>query len=161
MTSAVHKIRLHGPWSYEPLFHSQLDATGKSCRSGREPPLPGRVRIPADWGNSLGMDFRGRVRYTRPFHCPTGLQDKERVSLVIECLDAYGQVWLNDESLGNVDAKNLPFRTEITAQLQPRNFLTVEVELPMIDADSDPLARPAGRDKLPGGLIGEVRLEIE
>ena len=87
----MHIIRLHGPWEYTPLNEDRETL-----------PPPGRITLPADWSETLGADFRGRVRYTRRFHRPTGLDGGQRVFLSIECVDAFGAAWLNEEKLGEV-----------------------------------------------------------
>ncbi len=127
-----------------------------------ESPLPpgGHVEMPADWGATLGEDFRGQVMYQRHFGCPSGLEPSDRVILVIQRIDAFGTVALNGSPIGIVPAGGEPARFDITANLKRRNLLAILVELPRITADSQPLDRP-GRDELPGGLVGEVRLQIE
>jgi beta-galactosidase/beta-glucuronidase len=115
------------------------------------------MHIPADWSATLGADFRGRVRYTRRFHRPTGLDAGERVFLVIERVNATGTAQLNGQRLGDVSRVGGPFRFEVTRQLQPSNLLTIDVELPRDDGRTAP---PASQP-LTGGLIGSVRLELE
>jgi beta-galactosidase/beta-glucuronidase len=115
--------------------------------------------MPADGGAAPGADFRGRVSYRRRFGRPTGLDAADRVELVIDCVGAFGCVALNGQELGEIAAGGSPWRCDITARLQPRNELAIEVELPQLAADGPSLVRP-GRDGLPGGLIGEVRLEM-
>jgi hypothetical protein len=115
--------------------------------------------LPADWGATLGRDFRGRVAYLRRFGRPTGLDAADRVELVITRVDAWGSVRLNGRELGEIPVGGQVWRCDITLHMAPRNELVVEVELPGLAGASQPPARP-GRDGLPGGLIGEVRLEI-
>ena len=104
--------------------------------------------MPADWSESLGADFRGLVRYTRRFTCPTGLEPATRVVLVIEAVNRSGRVSLDDRSLGEISDATTPWQCEIGEYLSERHLLRVEVDMP---ADA-----VAGC----GGLIGEVRLEI-
>jgi hypothetical protein len=124
-------------------------------------PLPaaGTWPMPADWGPTLGDDFRGQVLYTRHFGCPTGLEDADRVMLVVQRADAFATVALNGQPIGIVPAGGDAARLDVTSLLNPRNQLAILVELPEVTADSAPLPRP-GREGLPGGLVGEVRLEI-
>ncbi len=157
--SNPHIIRLRGPWQYEPLARTLLLPSGEVETEGGDLPPPGRIQMPADWGDSLGPDFRGRVRYQRRFGSPTGLSSGDRVELVVEAVDARGRVSVNGTSLGEIYFADPPARFDITARLLPSNLLIVEVELPRLSSESPPLPRP-GRDGLPGGLIGEVRLEI-
>ena len=154
-----HVIRLRGPWDYRPLARTRLCPDGGTIEVAGPLPPPGQIQMPADWGDSLGADFRGRVRYSRRFGRPTGVQPGQRIDLVVERLDAFGLVLLNGRSLGAVAAGQSGWRADVTHLLAPRNELGVEVELPEEPADSPPLARP-GRSGCPGGLIGEVRLEI-
>jgi hypothetical protein len=154
-----HVIRLRGPWEYRPLARTVPLADGsRRCEPG-DLPAPGRITMPADWGPTLGPDFRGRVSYCRRFGCPTGLGAGDRVELVIDRVDAFGCALLNGRPLGEIAAGGQIWRGDITARLMPRNELVIEVELPYLTEESPPLAR-LGRDRLPGGLIGEVRLEI-
>jgi len=155
----IHIIRLHGPWEYEPLARTRSLPDGSTVTELDELPPGGRIQIPADWTDSLGSDFRGRVRYTRRFGRPTGLETVALVQLVLAQIDAFGTVELNGKPLVQIPCGKLDTRVDITHQLQPRNELRVEVELPRTEPDSPPLPRP-GREDRPGGLIGEVRLEI-
>ena len=59
-------------------------------------------------------------------------------------VDSVAEVWLNGQALGRHESANEPFEFEVTALLQERNELIVEVEAP----DGN------------GGLWGEVALEI-
>ena len=141
--SYPHVIRLRGPWQYTPL--ARFD-------DGTLPP-PGRVELPTDWGATLGDGFRGRVRYERSFNSPSNLDPHERVWLVIGGADARADVGLNGQPLGTVEGYALSSEWDITAIIGPRNALSIAVELP------DAVLRP-GREALPGGPIGPVRLEI-
>ena len=154
----MHTIRLRGPWQLEPLARYVL-------RAGRWEPstegLPGgaRLTMPADWSAAFGADFLGRVRYDRVFQSPTGLESGERVFLVVEPPRSQGTVSLSGRQLGEVRQGGLPLRFDITDQLQDHNRLEVVVEHPSLDD-----AEPPHDDNVtssPGGLIGEVRLEIE
>ena len=82
----------------------------------------------------------GRVRWSRRFHKPTGLDAPSRVWLVIEDLHEQADVSLNDRLLAAVDQQS-PARLDITTALQPYNVLTITL--------------PASSMLLP------VRLEIE
>jgi hypothetical protein len=155
-----HFIRLRGPWQYEPLARTVLRADGASEVEAGELPPAGRVRMPCDWGESLGSEFRGLVRYTRRFHRPTGLGPGQVVWLAIEQVDTWAKAMLNGHLLGELRAETTPARFDVTRLLRDRNQLSVEVELPRQGADSAVLDRPTDRDGKPGGLVGEVRLEI-
>ena len=108
-----HVIRLRGPWLYEvvegdPGTH----------------PRRGKVKMPTDWAETLGNDFRGRVRCTRHFGKPTGLHDRSLVMLVME--HAVTQVTLNGQQL----TESSPRQFDVTDHLPPRNELCVDVTLP-------------------------------
>jgi beta-galactosidase/beta-glucuronidase len=139
----MHSIRLHGPWECEPLASSNSTSHGPDD-SGISLPDVCRVTIPSDWSEALGLSFRGRVRFKRRFHSPTGLAEGQRVYLCVERVETSGMVSLNGRSLGAVDAARGPFRFEVTGRLARNNVLEVEVES---------LDRP--------GFLGSVRLEIE
>ncbi len=122
-----HTIRLRGPWEFEAV-------------SGDAAVRAGRVKLPGDSGAMLGPAFRGRVRYRRAFHQPTGLDPHEHVWLVCEGANAFGQIACNGQVLGDVTATHA-CEFEITAILRASNEVQFEVESP-------------------GGPIGEVRLEV-
>ena len=154
-----HTIRLAGPWQYEPLAQTVLQRDGSVlCTEGEVPPA-GTIVMPSDWGGTLGPHFRGRVRYCRRFGRPSGLATADRVELVVEQVDAMGSVELNDRSLGIIAVGQTRWRYDVTSRLQPRNLLCIDVDLPQESPDSPALSRQE-REGLPGGLIGEVRLEI-
>ena len=116
--------------------------------------------MPASWQETLGEDFFGRVCYQRAFHCPTGLTDQDQVFIMIDQVDALGSVTLNDQHLGDIPPGADPTRFEITILLQQRNQLEIIVDLPLTDSDSADLIRP-NRKQEAGGLIGEVKIEIQ
>ena len=126
--------------------------------SGDLPPA-GSTQIPADWGSTLGDSFCGQVLYTRHFGCPTGLEEEDRVVLVVQRVDAFATIALNAQPIGIVPAGGHAARLDVSSLLKPRNQLAILVELPEVTPESAPLARP-GREGLPGGLVGEVFLEI-
>jgi hypothetical protein len=152
-----HVIRLRGPWQCTPLARTVLLPNGDTAKEPGNLPPGGRIELPADWSALLGVDFRGRVRFTRRFGLPTGIEPEQRIDLVIEQVDAFGHASLNGQPLGDLTSE--PARFQVTRLLKPRNALEVIVELPRLTPESVPLSRP-GREHLPGGLIGEVRLEI-
>ena len=163
-----HSIRLRGPWDYEPLARSApasaLEAgaeSGQSEPADLEPvlPPPGRVKMPTDWGDSLGAEFFGRVRYCRRFNRPRGLEPHESVWLVLDGADGWADISLNGEPLGRAGGYALAARFDVTESLAERNELIVDVTLPHPDAAGEQALR-AGCENLPGGLVGEVRLEI-
>lgn len=80
--------------------------------------------------------------------------------LVLEGVDALGRVELNGEQLGETTLAAGPARFDVTERLQERNELTVEVELPVYASVEAEMSVRGERIGQPGGLFGEVRLEI-
>lgn len=180
--STPHRIRLRGPWECRPLAWSVSELADPPPRSSTIPtvpnapapdrwipdrpipdmsmpterPLPeaGLITMPSDWSPIAGPDFRGRVLFTRRFGCPTGIVDDDRVELVIEAVDQRASIELNGQFLGETRWGAGPWRLEITDRLRPANELRITVELPAYPQDR---GERAGK---PGGVIGEVRLEI-
>jgi hypothetical protein len=108
--------------------------------------------MPTDWGASLGGGFLGRVRYVRRFNQPSGIKPAVQVWLVFDGADARADVTLNDRPLGRVEgASRAEF--DVTSLLRQHNVVTAVVEKGPADDRGD-------RVHLPGGLIGEVRLEF-
>jgi hypothetical protein len=149
----MHPIRLRGPWKLEPLARFIPDGDGAYLTSTDELPPPATATMPADWSASFGPAFCGRVRYRRTFQKPTGLDSGERVWLVVEAPRSSGSVRLNDQSLGKVACDKAAGWFDITAQLQEHNRLEIIVDHPPKDVQTVDAAEP-------GGLVGEVRLEI-
>lgn len=133
----MHTIRLRGPWEYEPLE-----------RVGAGPlPAPGKVKMPCDWAAMLGSEFRGDVLYRRRFHTPTGLDLGEQVWIVFDALRGRANVSFNGHPIGEFSTDDCPARYNITSLLtDDSNMLSVRVH---------------HTGSAPGGLLGEVRLEIE
>ena len=135
-----HIIRLRGRWEFRVALRLGPDDT-------RELALPaGRVEMPCDWSASLGADFCGRVVYRRPFNWTAALEPGQSVTLALDGVRQSAQVRLNGKSLGSIGPD--PAWLDVTSLLQPHNELLVDVEC--VDTESGP-----------GGLTGEVRLEIE
>jgi hypothetical protein len=129
-----HRIRLRGPWNYEPL-HRQV---------GEGPmPLPGRMILPARWADAGLTGFSGRVRFTRRFGYPGQIDADERVWLTCPGLADRADVFLNETLLIHDQDGRQSFELDITSLLRPRNELRLEVTGPAA-----------------GGLWGEVALEI-
>lgn len=155
----MHTIRLRGPWQLEPVFRYVRREDGGFER--QEHGLPGatRMQMPADWGATLGSDFLGRVRYVRTFNAPPGLQPEERVWLVVEPQRSLARVMMVDETLGEVASNGPPQRFDITHRLSSHNRLEIFVDHPaLVDLEKSGIG---GGELGSGGLVGEVRLEIE
>ncbi len=155
-----HRIRLRGPWECRPLAWSDPDKPpsplGQPEADSHSRPLPaaGWLSMPSDWAPIAGPDFRGRVQFARRFGCPTGLLEGDRVELVVEAVDYLATIELNGQPLGTTHWGQGPWRREITSLLAPANELRIAVELlaELLDRGE--------RTGKPGGLVGEVRLEI-
>lgn len=146
--SVLHVIRLRGPWEYvvRARFVPRGNAVEPAFDESRdELPPPGRVTMPADWAATLGHDFRGRVEYRRRFGCPTGITAAERVWLVCDGAESTATFLLNGEMLRSTVGNGSPAEIDVTERLRERNELLAVVEC-------------SGTQ--PGGLTGEVRLEI-
>ncbi len=155
----MHTIRLRGPWQLEPVFRYVPREDGGYERLADGLPAAARMHVPADWSGAFGGDFLGRVRYVRTFNSPPGLQPDERVWLVVEPQRSEASVMMSEESLGVVKADGPPLRFDITHLLSPQNRLEVFVDHPVI---AEGRTTESGAASLPpGGLVGEVRLEIE
>jgi hypothetical protein len=100
--------------------------------------------MPARWGAAGLPDFAGRVRFRRRFGYPGRLDEFERVWLTFAGVAGTTEMALNAQLLGRHDGEAGPCEFEVTALLQPRNELIVEVDAPTDD----------------GGLWGEVALEV-
>ena len=148
--SQPHVIRLCGPWDLQPL---------ECFGAPAELPKPARVQAPCDWAELLGHDFLGRVRYTRKFNRPTNLDPHERVWLTFDGVDHRASVTLNGTRLGQLAGCARSARFDVTDLLELHNTLVVDVTLDR-DTFHDQSLRGARAGKA-GGLVGEVRLEIE
>jgi hypothetical protein len=145
------------------------------------------LRLPGDWGACLGNNFRGRVQLRRTFNAPSKLDSLERVWLVCEGVDPGGAVTLNGCRLGDPIGYAMPAEFEITRLLLPHNELMIEVdaapvvgaagvervplesivegsaqgtEVPYFEQGQRTCIERPGREYLPGGIVGEIRLEI-
>jgi beta-mannosidase len=157
-----HRIRLRGPWECEPLAWTVIGAGGRIDTLPDPVPPPCQMTMPCRWHDGGLKDFAGRVRFRRRFGYPGRIDPHERVWLTFAGVDYFAAVWLNGRELGTHRGAFIPFEYDVTALLQPRNELVVEVDCPAPDADT--LVRPL----LPrgwvrpgnGGLWGEVALEV-
>lgn len=100
-----------------------------------------RVQIPCDPAELLGEEYRGEARLVRPFNAPTNLDAHERVYVVLERLPASAELMFNGAPLP-CPAGAEPTRIDISELLALHNRLEVLLTLP-------------------GGRLGEVRLEID
>ena len=138
--SKMHIIRLRGPWQWE-VVDQTAPAQSAATRSGRQ-------RQPAEWGEILGPDFRGTLRYRRVFHQPTGLEAGQQVWLVVTAVRSHAKVELDGEPLGEVHGDE-PVEFAIAPLLRP----TCKLEITVTHDDLG--------DPQPGGLVGEVHVAIQ
>ena len=78
--------------------------------------------------------------------------------LAIDGVDSHAAVTLNGYSLGMVEGNGTAARFDITALLGLRNRLTIDVSLSAAEFNDKKLR--GDRAGQPGGLTGEVRLEM-
>jgi hypothetical protein len=155
----MHIIRLRGPWEVEAVARIELQTDGSYRPVKESLPAAARARMPADWSAAMGAEFYGRVRFVRTFNQPTGLESGERVFLVVEPPRSCGLVRMNGHELGCVRFGGAAGRFDITPLLKDHNSVEIDVEHPELDDDGNP--PDDGCVDIPGGLVGEVRLEIE
>ena len=154
-----HRIRLAGPWRYHALWeYRQAEDGSLRVVDASE---KGTARMPCDWGESLGAAFRGRVRYQRVFHWPAPLVDEESLWLALDGVDSIADIWLNDALIGQVTRESaFPRRIEISDRVLEQNRLVIEVECRPYPSEPEERRIRGDRVGLPGGLFGEVRLEV-
>jgi hypothetical protein len=159
LTYAMHNIRLRGPWQVEAIERYVRRADGTYGRSSEPMPAAVRMAMPADWSAALGGDFLGRVRYSRIFQKPTGLDTGERVFLVVEPARSLGSVSVNSKRLGAVCWGGAAGRFDVTDLLDDHNRLEIVVQHPVLDGMQE--QNDDDSTSSVGGLVGEVRLEID
>jgi len=128
----MHRIRLHGPWD--------VIGPGES--------VPRSEKMPQDWRTLFG-ETSGVARYGRWFNCPTNLEPNERVWLSFARIGGAGRISLNGELLQEFTAEARAVAVDLTAALQPRNRVEIELEF-----------NPATTVEQ-GGLFGEIAIMIE
>jgi hypothetical protein len=158
----MHTIRLRGPWQLEPVFRYVRRDDGGFDHVTDDLPAAARMHVPADWSAAFGSDFLGRVRYKRTFHTPPGLVPEERVWLVVEPQRSEACIILAKEKqhlVGFVYSGKAAGRFDITQDLDPVSHLEIYIDHPAVDTERSRITE--AELLLPGGLIGEIRLEID
>jgi hypothetical protein len=118
---------------------------------------PHVIRLREPWERQR-LD-NGSLRLTRRFHRPTGLDEKSRVWLVVEDMEAAAEIALNEHVLGRLAGSQESsqhaagtahaVRFEITQALQPENVISI-------------VLRPVASEQDPQACkVDSVRLEIE
>jgi hypothetical protein len=139
-----HRIRLRGPWVFEPLARLIRLPDGTSRYTASDLPAPFHMNMPGRWRDAGLLDFAGKALLKRRFGLPRRLDANERVWLTFAGAHASAKVSLNGQALGEQAPASGPFEFQVTELLGDRNELVVEIE----SSDNG------------GGLWGEVALEI-
>lgn len=139
-----YRIRLRGPWECEPLARFEGESESQNQRTSRSLPAPLQMQIPNRLSAGGLPHFAGRVRFVRQFGYPSRIEPHERLWLTFGGIEGDVEILLNEQLLGKQQSGNSGLEFEVTAILQKRNRLTVN-----IDCASDQ-----------GGIWGEVALEV-
>lgn len=159
LLTRMHTIRLRGPWQLEPVYRYVPRGDGRYAVQSDDLPPTARMTMPADWSDAFGPEFCGRVRYVRVFHAPPGLVPEERVWLVVEPQRSLARVVMAEETLGTVRVDGPAGRWDVTHRLSETNRLEIFVDHPALDDGRLSSDKPTPSQS--GGLVGEVRLEID
>ena len=159
-----HRVRLHGPWQFEPVTRTAVLGDGRIEQRLGPVPLSGRVRIPVTSVGTTLDGFRGRVRWRRAFHWPRTLEAHERLWLAFDGVDYFADVALNQVPLGRHEGYFDPFEFDITGLIGRRNELVVAVDCPAeIDVCRPRMIRGTLETRAPrfvGGLWRDVTLQV-
>jgi hypothetical protein len=162
-----HSIRLHGPWQATVFEWSQSAPanSGLNSESTKGESIK-RLKVPCDWADWPGFDFRGFIRLVRKFNLPTNLEPDQAVWLVAESVFPSGTFELNGQPIGNWQSGDPLFRKLIGGLLLPHNELSI-----VVDASQGPGDSPCRDNALSAHnqvppiadlkLLDGVRLEIE
>lgn len=126
----MHRIRLRGPWDVLWL---------KTSGSEEPTPMSGALRMPVSWNAAFGRRA-GRVRLTRHFNRPTGIDDGERVWLEI-AIGVPAHVAMNGLPLGEVVAGTVRF--DVTDRLEEYGRVEIEFDRPEYSDGEQPIAEVA------------------
>lgn len=91
------------------------------------------VNIPHTWNSKDGQDggndyFRGKCTYIRAFERPDLIDERQRVYIQFQGVNASATIKLNDEVISSHDGGYSTFRVDITDYLQEENKLEVAVD---------------------------------
>lgn len=133
----AHTIRLGSQWECFLLPTDQrTSAASPDAPTEGAGPTP-RLKNVADWAEMAGREFQGWLRLVRRFGRPSGLAADNRIVLVIDSLARTSSVTFNGHLLGTtpsegveVDPEPSVLRFDVSAELQSRNQLLVEVDVP-------------------------------
>ena len=157
----MHTIRLRGPWQLEPVFRYVPRADGGYERHGDD--LPAAAQ--ADDAGRLGRGVRRQIFSAASATCGLSIAARPAVR-TSGCgsssnrSDREACVVMAEETLGDVSLR-ADRRSDSTSRidLRPHNRLEIFVDHPALDEERASVGDPALLP--PGGLVGEVRLEIE
>ena len=123
-----HTIRLRGPWGcqFRPPRPSLADCPEESQR----------IQLPNDLASVIPLEFRGSLLLTRSFHQPSGIDASVQVELVGDCTYP-ALVRLNGQNLQTVPYTR--FRHNVTAALQRRNQLEIELVIDAVGSMDQPM----------------------
>jgi beta-mannosidase len=130
-----HRIRLDGPWQFEPIERTALKSDGSIQAIPGPVPPAGRMKMPATWVHTPLHGFRGRVLFRRRFHAPRSIEPHEHLWLVFHGIDYFAGISLNGTSLGHHQGYFDSFEFEITPLVRSSNDLEVTIDCP---AEPDP-----------------------
>lgn len=163
---------LAGPWKVH-------DANQPAPDNGRLPDAGWRtLPVPANW-YAAGYDHQGALWYRRAFSLPA-LSPQQRVTLEMDGVDYFADVWLNGRALGHHEGYFQRFSVDLTDSLRRHNQLTLRVDSPLEDVHKEwPLRKnlmkgilnqhdsrpggawsPQGQDANSGGIWAPVRLRV-
>lgn len=157
-----HRIRLRGPWDYEPVARTVIRPDGSIEEDTANLPRSGRMNLPGSWETGGLGAFAGRVRFRRGFGRPRAGEGDERYWLVFDGVDYFATVWLDGRQLGRHEGYFERFEFDVTEPLRERNELVVEVDAP---AEAEPTRKRllrgiASRGHAGGGIWRDAAVEI-
>jgi hypothetical protein len=85
------------------------------------------VELPGDLGPVVA-DYEGPVRFSRRFHCPTGLTPGARVDLVLAGLPPQANIELNGQLLTAANPSARDHFFDITPHLAPLNLFALHFD---------------------------------
>jgi hypothetical protein len=133
-----HVIRLRGPWQETVIQET----------------VPGH-EIPDSQRQQAGL--HRYVCFERSLGRPSQIDENERVWLVVEGLDAAGEVTWNDKHLGPLKRHFLPLALDVTDQLESRNRIALKLSY---SPPESIVFSPSKVEQDPCISVAEVRLEI-
>lgn len=123
--------------------------------------MPHLIHLHGPWDVEKINADEPRYLFKRRFGCPTNLEPTEKVFLVCELNEPLEKISLNENSIGEKIATAEIFRFDITARLQSRNELVIEVERGEENSPTITTSTQRIHWETVGSLVGIVRLEIE